>query len=495
MWSTGGGSAVSTRELVETAFAALSELAGRRPPGSPAECLELAECLGRGLDLGEAALATLLGVADRAGQASAEHYAGTKGWLQVALGMRAGRAEERLALTRRLGRLPRTAALLRAGELSYGYASKIAEAVAHLDDEDCAKAEEILLGLAEQGIPPTTVARYGLRIRELIAERDGKERPPEDARRGDRSWLTMAKSLNGSSLVKGLFSPTLTALVRDRLGPLAKPAGPDDTRDHAQRLADALEMVLSGGKSRWNATLVIKLTDQGAAAPATAPAPPSHPAPGDAGCDRRDDARPPLTRSEGAENTTPQDARGTTSPVHAAAAGRMPQVRDGSGGGGDLRVPFPRWPWEDVRGGWRVSARLPDGTPISPELARTIALNAGVSALVLDADGIPLYLGDTVRFVTPGQRRALEALYDTCAFRECAVPARFCEVDHVLNWSEVHTTDIDLLAPCCSWHNRAKYRLVEQITMVRDTEGRWVYLIDRSRRRRRTRSATRARDP
>jgi hypothetical protein len=141
-----------------------------------------------------------------------------------------------------------------------------------------------------------------------------------------------------------------------------------------------------------------------------------------------------------------------------------------------------------------VSARLPDGTPIPPELARTIALNAGVSALILGPDGIPLYLGNTVRFVTPGQRRALEALYHTCAFRECAIPARFCEVDHVLNWSDVHTTDIDLLAPCCSWHNRAKYRLADQITMARDAQGRWVYTIDRTRRRR-TGATTTARGP
>jgi hypothetical protein len=45
----------------------------------------------------------------------------------------------------------------------------------------------------------------------------------------------MAKSLNGSSLIKGLCNPTLTALMRDRLGPLAKPAGPEDTRDRLHR--------------------------------------------------------------------------------------------------------------------------------------------------------------------------------------------------------------------------------------------------------------------
>ncbi|MCW2914597.1 MAG: hypothetical protein JWN52_2665, partial [Actinomycetia bacterium] len=260
MWSAGGLCAASTGELVEGVCAALGELAVRQAPGSAAGCLELAGRLGRGLDLGEAALAVLLGVADRAGQASAEQYAGTKGWLRVVVGMRGGRAEERLTVTRQLGRLPTTARLLREQKLSFGYASTIAEAVVRLDDEDCAKAEEILLALAEQGVPATVVARHGLRIRELIAERDGTERPPEDVRRGDRSWLTLAKSLNGSSLVKGVFDPTLTALLRDRLGPLSKPAGPEDTRDHGQRMADALEMVLSGGKSRWNATLVIKLT-------------------------------------------------------------------------------------------------------------------------------------------------------------------------------------------------------------------------------------------
>lgn len=151
----------------------------------------------------------------------------------------------------------------------------------------------------------------------------------------------------------------------------------------------------------------------------------------------------------------------------------------------------PDWPLEAAR----VSARLADGTPISPERARMIALNAGVSALILGPDGIPLYLGSKARFVSAGQRRVLEALYETCAFSECDIPARFCETDHTLGWSEHRTTDIDLLAPCCAWHNRAKYRYADQISISRDPRGRWVYTFERRQARQRANAGSPARGP
>jgi transglutaminase/protease-like cytokinesis protein 3 len=140
----------------------------------------------------------------------------------------------------------------------------------------------------------------------------------------------------------------------------------------------------------------------------------------------------------------------------------------------------PVWPLEHAK----VSARLADGTPISPERARVIAFNAGVSALILGTEGIPLYLGNKARFVSAGQRRVLEALYDTCAFAECDIPARFCEADHTLGWTNHQATDINLLAPCCSWHNRAKHRYADKITMTRDSRGRWIYTFNRTRKSR-----------
>jgi hypothetical protein len=121
---------------------------------------------------------------------------------------------------------------------------------------------------------------------------------------------------------------------------------------------------------------------------------------------------------------------------------------------------------------------LSDGTPVRPEVARTIAINAGISTLVLGPGHIPLYLGRRARFVTPGQRQALEALYQTCACDECDISARHFQLDHVMNWIDQGLTDIDLLAPACSHHNRLKYAHPDWFTLTRD-QGRWRYAINR----------------
>src|SRR6266487_4015499 len=93
----------STGELVGLAHRVLSALASRSADGvEPGAALDLAGSLGAGLDLGEAALADLLGVADRAGEAAARRYPGTRGFLKTELGMRAGRANDRLTTARQL---------------------------------------------------------------------------------------------------------------------------------------------------------------------------------------------------------------------------------------------------------------------------------------------------------------------------------------------------------------------------------------------------------
>jgi len=90
------------------------------------------ERLGIGLDAGEAALAALVAVADQAGEASAQKYPGTRGWLRVVLGMRAGRADERLTMARQLERLPKVAEMLRKRKLLVRICLDDREAVIHL---------------------------------------------------------------------------------------------------------------------------------------------------------------------------------------------------------------------------------------------------------------------------------------------------------------------------------------------------------------------------
>ncbi|MFG2016827.1 HNH endonuclease signature motif containing protein [Actinomadura geliboluensis] len=132
----------------------------------------------------------------------------------------------------------------------------------------------------------------------------------------------------------------------------------------------------------------------------------------------------------------------------------------------------------DTLTGGTTPARLTDGTPIPAAQARRIALNAGVSPLLLGGGNTPLYLGHRVRFATAPQRQVLETLYSTCAVQGCEVPGTLCEVDHVNGWALGHSpTDIDKLALTCGWHNRYKHTNPHQITITKTPDGRYTYRL------------------
>ncbi|MFI0409937.1 DUF222 domain-containing protein [Actinomadura sp. 3N508] len=383
--------AASTMELVNAIASIARELAERNAPDSPAACMELAETLAAASDLQESALAELIGRVDASGEMRRWGLPSTQAWLRSRLGMRESRAKERITLARQRDRLPRVAELLATGELTYGYASTVADAVARLDDEDCAAAEKVLLDMVDQGFSAGKVASFGRRIRDVIAERDGTENVDEDSRRGyARSWVTSTRSLDGGRYVKGWLNAEDAAVWDGTLGPLAKPAGTDDRRDLSERMAAALTGVLAGGHRATKVTVICDL---------------------------------------------------------------------------------------DTLTGGTAPGRLTDGTPIPAEQARRIALNAGVSPLLLGRGHVPLYLGHRTRFATPGQRQVLETLYPTCAVRGCEVPGTLCEVDHVGGWAIGSPTDIDRLALCCGWHNRFKHTNAEQVRIVRDATGRYVYRV------------------
>ncbi|WP_433466536.1 DUF222 domain-containing protein [Spirillospora sp. CA-128828] len=381
--------AASTMELVNAASTIAAELARRAAPESAAACLELAETLAAATDMHEAALAGFIGVVDTGREVQRWGFPSTQSWLRNRLGMRDSRAKERLALARQRHRLTEVTERWAAGELSFGYAATIAGAVARLDDQDCQAAEEILLGMVDQGFSAGKVATFGRRIRDVITERDGTEAAPRDAKRGyERSWIDSARSLDGGRYIKGWLNAEDAAIWDGTLGPLAKPAGTDDQRDLSERTAAALTCVLSGGHRATKVTVICDL---------------------------------------------------------------------------------------DTLTGGQTPARLTDGTPIPAAQARRIALNAGVSPLLLGKGNIPLYLGHRERFATPAQRRVLETLYPTCAVQGCEVPGTLCEIDHVNGWALGSPTDIDKLALCCGWHNRYKHTNPQRLRITKDEDGRYTY--------------------
>lgn len=469
------------RELIAAQAAIAAELAARPAPESGLACMDAAQRLSEAIDVSEAALAGLVRRVDLSGEVRGWGFACTTAWLAAGLGMRAGRAKERLVLARQLDRLPRVAKLAAGGELSYGYATTIADSVARLNDADAEAAEQIMLEWVAEEWTPQMVARRAVRIHDIVGARDGTERPDEDTRHGyEHSWLTIAGSLDGGAFVKGWLNPELKTLVKAALGPLAKPAGADDERDHARRLADALESVLSQGGRHWNATLVIDwatLTGGGSSQADGS---------GQGGGSSRHEPSQGSGKQSGGSGQ-PTGSRQGFGSRPASGERRIAEWRAGvghegsAGGGGPGAAEAGAGAGEGGAG--RAGARLLDGTPIPPERARRIAENAGISALILGPEGLPLYLGRKVRFATVAQRRALEVLYETCATDGCDIPATVCEIDHVRPYAAGGLTDIDALAPSCSFHNRYRADHPGRVTVGRRPDGRWRFTMASRHRR------------
>ncbi|TDD77927.1 DUF222 domain-containing protein, partial [Actinomadura darangshiensis] len=260
----------STMELVHAASVIAAELARRTPPESAAACMELTETLTAATDMHEAALSGLIEMVERHKEVQRWGFPSTRSWLRSRLGMRESRAKERLTLARQWHRLPKVTERCTTGDLSFGYAATIADAVTRLNDDDCAQAEDILLDMVDQDFSAGKVASFGKRIRDVIAERDGTERPDTDSRRGyERSWIDSTRSLDGGRYIKGWLNPEDAAIWDGTLAPLAKPAGTDDHRDLPERTAAALTSVLAGGHRATKVTVICDLdTLTGGTAPA-----------------------------------------------------------------------------------------------------------------------------------------------------------------------------------------------------------------------------------
>jgi hypothetical protein len=83
----------------------------------------------------------------------------------------------------------------------------------------------------------------------------------------------------------------------------------------------------------------------------------------------------------------------------------------------------------------------------------------GTVHAVVVRNGVVLYapgnldLGRTTRLASPAQRRALRALYATCAIPGCTVRYDHCKLHHIIWWRHGGRTDLDNLLPVCSHHH------------------------------------------
>lgn len=88
------------------------------------------------------------------------------------------------------------------------------------------------------------------------------------------------------------------------------------------------------------------------------------------------------------------------------------------------------------------------------ETVRRMACEAKIVPIVFDSNGVVLDLGRSTRLASRHQRRALEAMYSTCAIPNCQVPVAQCQPHHINYWNMGGSTDMKNLVPVCAHHHR-----------------------------------------
>ncbi|MGB8997325.1 MAG: HNH endonuclease signature motif containing protein, partial [Pseudonocardiaceae bacterium] len=111
------------------------------------------------------------------------------------------------------------------------------------------------------------------------------------------------------------------------------------------------------------------------------------------------------------------------------------------------------------------TATLALGGPINADIARRIARDAQLIPMVLGARGEPLDVGHASHTIPTAIRRAVIIRDSGCAFPGCTVPARWCEIHHLVHWVD-HGPSVDNCVALCGRHHRLLHHSSWRIEIV-----------------------------
>ena len=252
----------------------------------------------------------------------------------------------------------------------------------------------------------------------LLKPEKDLESDDERARRG--RTLYKSEGPAGMTRYRVLLDPEGAAVLDSALAALAKPVkgedGEPDPRPAAQRRADAL----------------VDIVGRGVASPGE------------------------VTTSEKAQVHV-------TIPLWALLGGLEWLAGFGSGPDGfdELRRRHPA-----LAGGVHGAGVTMTGQVLAPSTVRRMACEAGIIPVVLGGEGEILEMGRSVRFFTPGQRRAVWLRDGGCTYTGCTMPPQWCDAHHVDWWSRGGETDIDNAALLCQQHHTKVHRLDATATVT-----------------------------
>jgi hypothetical protein len=119
-------------------------------------------------------------------------------------------------------------------------------------------------------------------------------------------------------------------------------------------------------------------------------------------------------------------------------------------------------------GGCDARCELRDYGPIGRALMERLACDATVARVVMAGESPVLDLGRATRVVSPALRKAVVARDRHCQHPGCRVPAKWCDVHHVVHWIDGGRTDLDNLVLLCRRHHVAHHEGGWRITRGAD---------------------------
>jgi hypothetical protein len=332
------------------------------------------------------------------------------------------------------GRMPALGAVLAQGKIGVEHLQAVAGGAAQVPAEELAKSDTTLANLA----PHVRPSQMRAAAKVIQARVDAASVAHDAAYLHESRRLTLARTFGDAYHLEGLLEPEAGAALAAALEPLMARRGAEDTRNPAQRRADAL-IELTGAALRAAA-----LPDCGGDRPRLTflvrTGAPSVPAPADL---------PGLADVAGAVTGTGAGALFAGSQVGVSAFGDP----DSTG----LLI--------------GTTGLLPFET-----IAR-IGCDADVNTATVNQLGEILSFDRTRRDPSPAQRRALVLRDQGCVFPGCDRPPSLCQAHHLRYWSRGGTTNLDNLALTCEYHHHLLHEggwRIERTPPAPDTPPGWL---------------------
>jgi len=191
----------------------------------------------RDLDAREAAWLRRVASYDRSGQAHADGYLGAAAALRDACHLDPGVAGGHVNLARKLEQLPITADAFADGAISRRHVQVIADAYTPEREAALAEVEPILVQTAKH-VPPKELHRV---VRYATDALDGDDGAAADATDHASRGLHVSTTIGGIAVLDGRFAADQAEIVLTALdAEIERDRNPDETRNPAQRRADAL---------------------------------------------------------------------------------------------------------------------------------------------------------------------------------------------------------------------------------------------------------------